>query len=269
MPTIAENRDVWNESYDWSQGGTEWSAAWGSARLQWYGSILPRISAFVPAGRIVEIAPGFGRWTHYLKDLCDSLTVVDLSPRCIEACRERFGDNPRIDYHVNDGQSLAMIPDASVDFVFSFDSLVHAEEAVLRSYCAEIARILRPEGAAFIHHSNLGAYQGRVALQHQLSRVPELVASLRTLGVYEDIFIQWRARSMSASRMSQFANEFGLACIGQELVNWNTRTALIDCMTTLVPRGSTRWRDNRVVRNPTFMREARQLANLSPLYGPH
>ena len=31
---------------------------------QWFGLIFPRIHAFLPTGTILEIAPGFGRWTN-------------------------------------------------------------------------------------------------------------------------------------------------------------------------------------------------------------
>ena len=85
------------------------------------------------AESMLEIAPGYGRWTAFLKDLCSRLPLVDLSPKCIEACRERFGESDDIAYHVNDGRSPAMIDEDSIDFAFSFDSLVHVELEVLES----------------------------------------------------------------------------------------------------------------------------------------
>ena len=36
------------------------------------GTIFPRIRECLPVGTILEIAPGFGRWTHYLKDYCNA-----------------------------------------------------------------------------------------------------------------------------------------------------------------------------------------------------
>ena len=42
------------------------------------GSILPRIARFLPAGSMLEIAPGHGRWTAYLREHCDTLAIVDL-----------------------------------------------------------------------------------------------------------------------------------------------------------------------------------------------
>ena len=84
MPTIEENRSAWGETYTWPEAGEEWSRHWGSVYMHWYGSLLPRISAFVPAETILEIAPGYGRWTAFLKNLCKRLVIVDLSEKCID-----------------------------------------------------------------------------------------------------------------------------------------------------------------------------------------
>ena len=49
-----------------------------------------------------------------------------------------------------------MVEDGSIDFVFSFDSLVHVEADVLDAYLDQLARKLTPDGVGFIHHSNMG-----------------------------------------------------------------------------------------------------------------
>ena len=91
---------------------------------------------------------------------------------------------PHISYHVNDGKSLAMVPDESVNFAFSFDSLVHADLDVLRAYLVELRNKLSPDGVAFLHHSNIGAYARRWAVQNHLPRnlggLSELFGSLVT-----------------------------------------------------------------------------------------
>src|SRR6516164_438606 len=114
MPTLEENRLFWGKTYDWDAAGDEWSATWGGARMQWFGTLLPRIHRHLPAPTILEIAPGFGRWTQFLADQCDHLILVDLSEKCIAACKERFHNRSHIDFHVNDGRSLAFIPDNSI-----------------------------------------------------------------------------------------------------------------------------------------------------------
>ena len=71
---------------------------------------------------------------------------------------------------------------------------------------------------------------------------------------------------MTAAKMAAFAEDHNLQCISQELVTWSSRFALVDCLSTIVPRGSIRSRENRVLRNAGFMAEAKRLSDLSRLY---
>jgi ubiquinone/menaquinone biosynthesis C-methylase UbiE len=158
MPSVDENRASWDSEYAWERRGDEWSVAWGSADAQWLGSVWPRVQEFLPSPTVLEIAPGFGRWTERLGGLCARLYGVDLSEKCVRTCRHRFAHHPHMTFHVNDGTSLEAIPDASIDFVFSFDSLVHVEEEVIAKYLEEIAKKLTPNGVGFLHHSNLAEY---------------------------------------------------------------------------------------------------------------
>ncbi len=236
--------------------------------MQWYGTILPRIQSHVPANRILEIACGYGRWTQYLKDLCSHLTVVDLSEECIQACRQRFPESVHIEYHVNDGKSLEMIPDSSIDFVFSFDSLVHANETVLDAYLSQLPRILNKEGVAFIHHSNLGEYYTRLRAYLRYSRIrknPMLESLLTGLGLIEKSF-HWRDFGVDAKKVENLAENYGLRCISQEIIRWETTKMFIDCMSTLVRKESSLLRPNRVLKNEHFIQEARNLLRISPLY---
>lgn len=262
MPSVAENKQWWDAGYPWQQGGDEWSRAWGGVDMHWHAAILPRIHTFVPAASILEIAPGYGRWTQYLKDLCDHLIVVDLSENAIAHCRQRFADSTNITYHVNDGTSLEIAPDASVDFVFSFDSLVHVEADVIRAYVHQIAAKLTAEGVAFLHHSNLGEY-ARYFRAVNLTP-PRGHPLLRKAGV--EYRTHWRAPSMTAGLLREFAEEAGLVCIGQELVGWGGGRRLIDAISVLTRPGS-RWaRPLRVLRNADFVRDISVIARLAPLY---
>ena len=134
MPDVEWNFRTWNDQHDWEKDGDEWSISWGGARAQWFGSIYPRIHSFLPANRILEIAPGRGRWTQFLLPHFVEYVGVDLSEKCIQACKQRFSAATRAKFHQNDGRSLAMVPDASIDFVFSLDSLVHVESDVIGEY---------------------------------------------------------------------------------------------------------------------------------------
>jgi SAM-dependent methyltransferase len=259
MADTEANYEVWNESWPWSRQGDEWSDWWGDTPAQWFGALLPRIHAFVPTSTILEIAPGYGRWTQYLKDLCEHLVLVDLSDRCIEHCRERFGRGPNIEYHVNDGRSLDAVADGSVDFAFSFDSLVHAEQDVIDAYLAELARKLKPDGVGFVHHSTVGDYGFLNVLSR---RLPErLRRPLAQRGVAIDVYA-WRAESGTADRFARKCEEVRLACISQEKVNWTSGPYLTDSISLVTPRGSQWERPLRTLRNRLFRREARRTATL-------
>lgn len=225
----------------------------------WFGVLLPRIHAFVPTGTILEIAPGYGRWTQYLKDLCDRLIIVDLAENCIEHCRRRFSTASNIEYHVNDGRSLDAVPDRSLDFVFSFDSLVHVETDVLAAYLEQLRRKLKPDGVGFFHHSNIGSYRALKTLVHL---TPErLRRPLAQQGVLLDLF-RWRAESVTAGGFAALCEDQGLACVAQEKISWEDGPYLIDALSVFTPRGS-RWDRPRVVmENRRFHKDAARLGEL-------
>lgn len=236
--------------YDWRDAGEEWSERWGTSAAQWLGTILPRIRNCLPASTILEIGPGYGRWTHYLKDHCDRLLVVDRAAQCIDACRERFADEPKITGYVNQGGSLDMIPDRSIDFIFSFDVFVHIQRPVVEKYLAEFSRTLKIGGRGFIHHSNLGA--------HVSSPRKYLPGAIRKL------LTQWhildedhhRTPTMSAELFRQLCWKNGLQCVRQELVNWRGRR-LIDCFSWIERTENTRdMKTTEIISNPNFMEEA-------------
>ena len=112
----------------------------GSSAAQWAGTIFPRIRECLPADTILEIAPGFGRWTHYLKDYCNELWAVDKSSNCIEACQQRFASISHVRCYLNDGRSLSMIPDASwISFSVSIRLCIRTETSS-KSICANLER---------------------------------------------------------------------------------------------------------------------------------
>lgn len=263
MPGLHEIRATWDTEDGWIAGGDEWSGAWGGTEPLWWGTLLPRIHSFVPTGTILEIGPGHGRWSQYLRELCDELILVDVAAHCIDACRRRFAGAHNIAYHVADGRSLPMIAERSVDLAFSFDSLVHAEADVLKAYAHELARTLKPDGVGFLHHSNMGAY-ARAA--ERARRMPEpLRRRLVIRGLLVNVYA-WRAESATAERFAGLCADAGLACASQELIAWEYGRQLTDVISLVTPAGS-RWeRPTVTVRKPDFKREARNIASTAPLY---
>ena len=158
MPEIEWNARFWDGDYDWTKRGEEWSVEYGGSEPQWFGSLYPRLHRFLPARAILEIAPGFGRWTRFLLPMCQQYMGIDLSGQCVESCKSSFGNVGHAQFLKNDGMSLDAAPDNTFDLVFSFDSLVHADAGVLDSYVPADLRKLAPRGIAFVHHSNAAAF---------------------------------------------------------------------------------------------------------------
>lgn len=241
MPDIFWNRGVWGSTYSWPAGGEEWSKSWGGSEAQWFGSIFPRLHRFLPARRILEIAPGLGRWTKFLIPACDAFVGIDLSEKCTDACRRTFADAGHATFLTNDGRSLTETQDRSFDVVFSFDSLVHAEQDVMASYVPEILRKLSSIGVAFIHHSNLHAYGNTIDNPHA------------------------RGTTVSADIVAKLITHNGGTVLVQEVVNWGC-DHLIDCLTLFSRREAYPFHKPIRLNNPVFMGEAKLIDSFQSHY---
>ena len=245
MADIEENKHSY-ESYDWRQSGEEWSYVWGGSDQQWYGSILPRIHRFLPADTILEIGAGFGRWADFFRPHCEQLILVDVAQVCVEACNRKYAGDDAITAHLSDGKSIDFIPDKSVDFVFSFHSLVWADSRAWEGYIKDIARILTTNGAAFLHHSVAGDYTNHASVDINL-------------------LSEFRDTSVSSETIRDIARHAGLRCSGQEIFNWET-SELLDCFSVLARPGSLWGRGEVRVNNPQFRNEMANWGQLAGLY---
>lgn len=244
MPTVAENLTYW-QRYDWKDRGREWGGGYGSIEQGWAHAILPRIGAFLPAGHVLELAPGYGAWTDFLRPLCKKMTLVDLTPNCIEHCRQRFG-RKGMTYHTNDGRSLAMVEDGTIDFVFSVHSLVHADHDVMRGYVEQLGTKMKPGAFGFIHHSNLGEYAG------EFETWPE-----------KDL--HWRGRDMTGEKFREDCRGAGLACVMQEIIPWGS-DKMIDAYSLFARPRPGQVLEERVERNTGYWEHVWQRIELAKRY---
>jgi hypothetical protein len=142
-----------------------------------------------------------------------------------------------------------MIPNASIDFVFSFDSLVHTKRDVVEAYLRELGSKLKIGGKGFVHHSNFGEYAGSFR-----ERIPPGLAK----PLIKAKILDWahhRSPDMTAESFRGLCAKHGLRCLSQELVNWRGRR-LIDCFSIIIRSDTPAQSHPRIVRNPYFMREA-------------
>ncbi len=242
MPDLAWNKWTWDNDYKWTGRGEEWSKAWGGSEAQWFGCLYPRLHRFLPVGNLLEIAPGFGRWTSYLLEYVRGrYTGVDLSQSCVEYCKERFSGSSNTAFLVNDGLSLDSVEDGLFDFVFSFDSLVHANLVVHQTYIPQILRKLTPNGVAFIHHSNW-AQSGSIKAN-----------------------VHCRAEDVSAAAYAEIVKQAGGHVMLQECLNWGTEEK-IDAFTLFCVADRDVLPEMVVIENSDFMREAHIIREIQSRY---
>lgn len=245
MPTVAENLNYW-QRYDWKDRGREWGSGYGSIEQGWEHAILPRIGAFLPSGHVLELAPGYGAWTDFLRPRCRRMTLVDLTPNCIEHCRRRFGRRG-MSYHTNDGRSLAMVGDGMIDFVFSVHSLVHADHDVMRGYVEQLGRKMRPGAFGFIHHSNLGEYAGELA-------------------GWAEKDLHWRGRDMTGEKFREDCRAAGLVCVMQEVIPWGS-DKMIDAYSLFARPRAGQVLGERVERNTGYWGHVWERIEVAKRYG--
>ena len=203
---------AWNDNSIWTDDGNEWSTKFKDTKTLWSKFIQPRIDKFIH-GVVLEIAPGHGRITQYLHNKCDKLHIVDMNECCITCCMDKFKDVNNIQYHINDGQSLDMIQDNSIDFMISWDSFVHMNQQVIESYIKQISLKLKASSYGIIHHSNL-------------------------INGSESVFNNIGGRSnMTADTFKNICEKNDLYVVSQELKQIGTIKGLKDCITIFKKKG--------------------------------
>ena len=139
------------------------------------------------------------------------------------------------DYSLNEAE------DGEFDLIFSFDSLVHAELDVFKSYVPQILRKLNTDGVAFIHHSNVGALGTALRIPHA------------------------RAASVSRENVEGLILESGGRVMVQEVINWEGSDLPYDCL-TLFTKDAGKKANPVHLYNTRFMEEAVIIKNFQAAY---
>ena len=158
---------------------------------------------------VLDLAAGHGRNSSKLLKYADRLIIVDINQECIDICKERFRGDQKITFLKNDGLTLTGIEDESISLVYSFDSMVHFDNEVIKEYLKEFQRILTPSGGCFCHHSN---YIGNPGGDFKHSP-------------------HWR-NFMSKELFTHYSIKAGLKVIDQKIISWGD-IPFLDCLSVL------------------------------------
>lgn len=220
--TIQNNLEIWDEEYAWPQDGDEWSGQANRCNQpyeEWKQSIVdsfisPNISE---TSAVLEIAPGHGRWSEEIISRSRQATLVDLSPACIEFCRQRFAAFDNVSYVANDGKSLGGVADGSVDFVWSFDAFIHMNDDVIDSYFSELRRVLRADGIACIHHAGRNNAFLRLSFLRSMGKPGRKLYKLLTMSKLKDDD-GWRS-DISRQKIVGLAGKNGMV-VEEQVQSW-------------------------------------------------
>jgi hypothetical protein len=248
MPSVDQNITKWNSKFKEfikeEDYGYRWSKLWGSPLLQWYSTIFPRINEFLPRKHIYEIASGLGRWSEFLEHYCKKLTLSDVSSESIDFLNEKYKYKDNVICFKTDGKTINN--SYTIDFLFSFDSLVHCDLDVNEAYIDEFKKKSAKNSICLIHHSNLGAW-------------PEDLKENKHNG--------WRSKNVSAERINDRIKENNMNLISQELINWGGGhfEYFLDCITILA-NGENQGK-SKFIKNKNFMNAAKRVNSKSKILG--
>jgi SAM-dependent methyltransferase len=128
-----------NENHAQVCGSPEWAAY-----IQ--DEILPSLTQHADLGEeMLEIGPGPGAATAWLRDRVKKLTVIEIEEAAAAKLAETYAGS-NVDVVTGDATTLGY-PDGSFDSVGSFTMLHHVHTAALQNkILAEAFRVLRPGG---------------------------------------------------------------------------------------------------------------------------
>jgi hypothetical protein len=94
MPSVDWNRQVWGQDHTWPEGGDEWNdlaSQCGEPYTEWKDALIETfIAPHAVDADVLEIAPGYGRWTELLAKSARRVVLVDINENCLSACQKRF-----------------------------------------------------------------------------------------------------------------------------------------------------------------------------------
>lgn len=122
---------------------------------QWEEIIWPLIKDF-DFSCVLEIGCGKGRCLEKFIKLSELLYGIDIDANLLDFCKKRFEHVNNVKLQLVNGDSLDFLENNTISFGFSFDTAVYLDKFIIASYIKELARVLKPKGKVFLHHSNLG-----------------------------------------------------------------------------------------------------------------
>ncbi len=170
---------------------------------------------------MIEVGCGLGRMTHYFAERFSKVYAFDVSPEMLNKAKSHWGHLQNVEWVLGNGEDLQQVSSGSVDFVFSYWVLQHIPQpGVVLNYVRESARVLKPEGVAFLKFRALPPHDSIVALKfyittHWPSSVQRPLRKLwdalygykGTRAKFSREYESWRGCALRTTAMEKIARE--------------------------------------------------------------
>jgi S-adenosylmethionine-dependent methyltransferase len=160
-------------SYYASLGEREWARLTTSIGAIEFAVNAHALENHLPPGaRVLDIGGGPARYALWLAKRGHRVTLADLSPEQLVVARRRVSESPhgaRVEEIVEaDARNLSRWDDGSFDAALSLGPFYHLPDAQDRERSAgELARVLRPDGLAFV------AFMTRTSFLRRTAAIPD------------------------------------------------------------------------------------------------
>lgn len=221
--SVDDRRKMTPANVDWD---AYYDAVEKGASSQFQGFFKPKLDEYNlinSDSRVLDFACGRGRMANIFKDICKEVICCDSSTEALEFCKKRFKGNNNVLYNISKAEGI-QLESESLDFIYSWDAMVHFSYKSLDFYINEFHRLLKNGGYAFVHHSNLVN--------------SEPFDKDKESGIWDgtsksDIWnenIGYRS-NISKEDFAFIAQKHGFEIISQEAIDWSAKN--LDCISII------------------------------------
>jgi SAM-dependent methyltransferase len=143
-------RDLWHGGFFLADPAEKLAPFWlesmvGGYHLIYLACIRPWLT---PRTHVLEIGCGHGAWTRLFLE-AGRVTCVDALSAEHNAFYSYVGKVDNVRYHQVADFTLSIVPDNTVDYVFSYDALCHVSFAGISEYTRSLYRVMKESAHGF------------------------------------------------------------------------------------------------------------------------
>tara|TARA_Y100000588_G_scaffold394440_1_gene514962 strand:+ start:3032 stop:3787 length:756 start_codon:yes stop_codon:yes gene_type:complete len=102
---------------------------------------------------VLDLGCGYGRFVEFYAAIASFVYAIDVTDYIIDICKTKYAGIKNVAFIKNNGYSLEMIDDSSIDLVSCYTVFQHIPRKATQSYLKEFSRIIKPNGRIIIQLS--------------------------------------------------------------------------------------------------------------------